>query len=147
MIKALALVGTFVSGPLWAGSAWDMFEARCLDPYEHLTEPVVDGLAVQPVDGMHESLRAYGPTDDGYLLVLDAAPAAGERTCSVYKLGNTDFEPAFVSWAEANKISGRYLPEPGRYVSNQWIEPQLHLMAEIRPEGLHYQVMETDLES
>lgn len=147
MIRVLALLGVMLPGPVWAGSAWEMFEARCLDPYEHLTEPVIDGLAAQPVDGMHENLRTYGPTADGYLLVLDAAPTVGERTCSVYKLGNADFEPSFASWAEVNKTTGRYLQEPGRYVSNQWIEPQLHLMAEVRPEGLHYQVTETDLES
>lgn len=147
MIKALAFVGMILPGATWAGSAWDMFEARCLDAYEHLTEPVVDGLVAQPTDETDKNMRTYGPTEDGYVMVLDAAPVDGERSCSVHKPGQAAFEPSFDAWVDANRASGRYLPELGRYVSNEWIEPQLQVTSEIQAEGLRYQVTETDLES
>ena len=135
------------AGAAQAETAWETFVDRCLDPFEHQTEPVVSGLNAQPIDQMHEAQRTYGPDNHGHLLVIDAAPREGDRSCSVFKLGGTAVEPTFSDWAMQSVDQGRYVRGSDRFASNEWIEPQLHLMAKIRPEGVQYTVLETDLES
>ncbi len=127
--------------------AWDEFVARCLDPYEHLSFEVVSGLDVQPVDQMHDARQVYGPTEEGYLLVLDAAPSIGERACSVEFAGVEDSQAAR-DWMIEQVASGRYaLGDDGWLVSQDWIEPRLMVRAEASKARTYYAVVETDLES
>ncbi len=136
------------AAPLAAqADAWDEFVARCLDPYEHLSFEVVSGLDPQPVDQMHDARRVYGPTDEGYLLVLDAAPSLGERACSVEFAGAEDSQAAH-AWMVEQLASGRYATgENGWLVSQDWIEPRLMVRAETSNARTYYAVVETDLES
>ena len=127
--------------------AWDEFVDRCLDPYEHLAFEIVTGLEAQPIDQMHDARRVYGPTDEGYLLVLDAAPSLGERACSIEFAGVEDSQAAH-DWMVEQVASGRYaLGDDGWLVSQDWIEPRLMVRAEASKARTYYAVVETDLES
>jgi len=127
--------------------AWDEFVARCLDPYEHLTLEVVAGLEPQPLEQMHEAQRVFGPTEEGYLLVLDAAPTSGERACAIEYAGLEQSQAAH-DWMVEQLASGRYVTgEDGWMVSQDWIEPRLMVRAETGMSRTYYAVVETDLES
>ncbi len=123
-----------------------MFVARCLDPFEHQTLPIVDGLAPHPIDQMHEARRVYGPSAEGYLLVLDAAPALGDRACAVEVPHAAPSQDA-QAWQEAQIATGRYVPEGEWLMSNEWIEPRVMMRAEQSDARTLYAVVETDLES
>ena len=135
-----------LAGPTQAGAAWDMFEARCLDPYEHLTEPVIDGLSPQPADQMRDAELVFAAAD-GLLLVLDAAPEDGNRACAVHELGADMLDGAYLSWVDEVTHRQTYVPDAGMLVSDEWIEPQVHVEATLDGAGAVYRVLETDLES
>lgn len=141
------LVFSLLSAPSAQAGAWDVFVARCLDAYEHQTVPVTDGLDVQPIDQMHDAVRVFGPGAEGVLVVLDAAPRIGERTCSVAHPGADMLDPAYRAWVKVVVQRETYLFETDRLVSNQWIEPQVHVAARLDAGGATYTVVETDLES
>lgn len=130
-----------------SADAWDMFVARCLDPYEHLSLEIIGNLPEQPIDQMHDARRVYGPTDEGYLLVLDDAPVIGERACAVEATG----EPASgaaKAWVEMQLASGRYREaDNGWLVSHEWIEPRLMVRVQSSAARTSFAVVETDLES
>lgn len=142
----LCLVLFFGASAAQAGTAWDMFVARCLDPFEHQALPVVDGLAAQPVDQMHEARRVYGPSAEGYLLVIDAAPTVGERACIV-EWARKDMSGAASAWRSAQLAEGRYTPEGAWMVSHEWIEPRVMVRSEATDARTIHVVVETDLES
>ena len=123
-----------------------MFQARCLDPYEHLTEPVTDGLAPQPADQMRDAELVFA-APDGLLLVLDAAPDDGNRACAVHALGADMLDGAYLAWVDEVTQRQIYVPDAGMLVSDEWIEPQVHVEASIDGAGAVYRVLETDLES
>ena len=129
-----------------AGPAWDMFEARCLDPFEHQAEAIVDGLAAQPVEQMHEAQLVFAAAD-GALLVLDAAPTDGNRACSVVMQGDVALDPAYLAWAGDVTARQVYVAQGGVLASAEWIEPQVHVVARLDTAGATYRVLETDLES
>ncbi|WP_299378216.1 hypothetical protein [uncultured Tateyamaria sp.] len=129
-----------------AGTAWDMFVARCLDPFEHQTLPVISGLDAHPIDQMHEARRVYGPTDEGYLLVVDAAPSEGDRACAIEVPGEERTQ-AELAWRYDQLSSGRYAPEGSWLVSNEWIEPRVKVRTQVTDVRTSYSVVETDLES
>ncbi len=135
------------TAPAAQAGAWDVFVARCLDAYEHQTLPVVDGLNQQPVDQMHDAIRVFGPDESGLLVVLDAAPRLGERTCSVSQPGAQVLESAYRDWVADVTARETYLAQADLLVSNQWIEPQVHVVARLDGSGATYTVVETDLES
>ena len=128
------------------GPAWDMFQARCLDPYEHQTEPVVEGLDRQPVDQMHEAQLVYAGRD-GLLLVLDAAPSDGNRSCSVVTPSVDGMDDGYLDWVRDVTQRQIYVPEGDMLASAEWIEPQVHVAATLDAVGATYRVLETDLES
>ncbi|WP_415404611.1 hypothetical protein [Tateyamaria sp. SN3-11] len=143
----LAICATFaISGAAQAGTAWDMFVARCLDPFEHQTLPITDGLKAQPIDQMHEARRVYGPTEEGFVLVLDAAPSEGERAC-VVEVAAKEMTDAELAWRYAQLSAGRYAPEGAWLVSHEWIEPRVMVRTGSSQARTFYAVVETDLES
>ena len=129
-----------------AGTAWELFVARCLDPFEHLSLPVVDGLKAQSIDQMHEARRVYGPTAEGYLLVLDVAPREGERACLVEVAGK-EVSQAETEWRAVQTSQGRYVPNGGWLISNEWIEPRVKMRSKATAARTVYEMVETDLES
>lgn len=143
-IVCLALITA--AGSARAGTAWEMFVERCLDPFEHQSLPIVDGLAPQPGDQMHDARRVYGPSAEGYLLVLDAAPTVGERACAV-EVPRAERSNDAQAWQEAQIAEGRYVPENGWLMSHEWIEPRVMMRAELSDNRTFYTVVETDLES
>ncbi len=131
-----------------AGSAWDMFVARCLDPFENHALAIHAGLQAQPRDQMHAALTVFGPSDEGYLLLLDAAPSEGERACAVLNPSVQGPEAAFLDWAEAAVQDGRYRAEgETALLSVEWIEPRLRFDVAYSAQGTLYEILETDLES
>jgi len=142
-----AVAAVLAVAPAAQAGAWDVFVARCLDAYEHQTLPVVDDLKPQPVDQMHDAVRVFGPDQGGLLVVLDAAPRIGERTCSVAHPGALTLEPAYRDWVSDVTARETYLAQEDGLVSNQWIEPQVHVVARLDVSGTTYTVVETDLES
>lgn len=143
-IVCLALI--FGAGAAQAGTAWDMFVARCLDPYEHLTIAITEGLQLQPIDQMHEARQVFGPTPEGYLLVLDEAPSVGVRTCSV-ELAGKEKTDAELAWRYDQLRKGLYVPDGEWLVSNEWIEPRVIVRTKSTDAHTIYVVAETDLES
>ncbi|WP_299151642.1 hypothetical protein [uncultured Tateyamaria sp.] len=135
-----------VAGGAQADTAWEMFVARCLDPFEHQSVAIVDGLAAQPIDQMHEARRAFGPNADGYVLVVDKAPSVGERACGV-EAATADPSTAERAWRYAQLSAGRYVPEGDWLVSNEWIEPRVMVRSDVSGVRASYWIVETDLES
>lgn len=136
----LAFCVTLLPGVALAGPGWDAFVARCLDPFEHQTLPIVDGLAEQPADQMHDAIRVYAA--DAFTLLLDAAPAMGDRACAV-EVPEAALDAMAEDWVSEQVASGRYVREADWLVSNEWIEPRV--MVRIGDGAFH--VVETDLES
>lgn len=134
------------AGAVQAGAAWDMFEARCLDPFEHQAEAVVSGLAAQPVDQMHDAKLVFTGSD-GLILVLDAAPREGNRSCAVVTQGADALDDGYVRWAGAVTAERRYVADGDVLASAEWIEPQVHVAVTLDASGATYTVLETDLES
>ena len=139
-----AVVGGFFSaGAASAGSAWDLFQAHCLDPFEHQTEPVVEGL--EPMAPEATQLRYRGP--EALVLVVDAAPEEGLRSCAVLEPGAEALDASYLSWVNDATEQQLYKPEDGILASEEWIEPQVHVEAFMDGTGAVYMVVETDLES
>ncbi len=139
----LALVGETAQ----AGTAWDMFVSRCLEPYENLALAIHKGLDEQPADQMRDAETVFGPSSEGYLLVLNAAPVEGERTCAVHDPSARTLESGYLNWVEQVMQRQLYVPIDGMLSSNEWIEPQLQLEARFGESGAVYEIIETDLES
>ena len=130
-------------GAVQAGPAWEMFQARCLDPFEHQAEPVVQGL---------EQLstlpwRSAYLDGEGRLLVLDAAPEDGLRSCEVLEKPAVTLDPEYLDWVQDVTQRQVYVPEDGMLASAEWIEPQVHVKATLTAGVAIYRVLETDLES
>ena len=142
----LCMALTFGAGAAQAESAWDMFVARCLDPYEHLTLAVTEGLQKQPIDPANETRQVFGPTPEGFLLVLDEAPNEGVRSCAVEWAGQEKTEEE-LAWRYDQLSEGLYVPDGEWLVSNEWIEPRVIVRIDTTDELTIYTVVETDLES
>lgn len=132
------------AGAAQAETAWDMFVARCLDPYEHLTLAITEGLRAQPIDQMHEDRKVYGPTPEGFLLILDEAPSDGVRTCAV-ELAGKEMTDAEADWREAQVSEGLYVVDGDWLVSHDWITPGIKMRTEATDARTIYSVAETDL--
>lgn len=144
--RGICVAVALFAGSAQAGTAWETFVARCLDPFEHQSLPVVDGLRAQPIDQMHEARRVFGPTQEGYILILDAAPRVGERACIVEVPGQAGSRDGMI-WRAAQLLQNRYVSEGAWLVSTEWIEPRVKVRIETRAERTIYAVLETDLES
>lgn len=141
-------IGALIALPGAASAdAWAMFVDRCLDPYEHQSLAIVEGLTAQPIDQMHEAVRVFGPTDEGYFLVVNAAPREGERACAVEFPGH-EASQAAADWLAEQTDTGRYVPgTPPWIMSNEWIEPRVMMRAEFTDARTAYEIVETNLES
>ncbi|MEO9820563.1 MAG: hypothetical protein ABJ370_17595 [Paracoccaceae bacterium] len=144
---AIGFCVTASVGNAHAETAWEMFVARCLDPYENLALAIHDGLNEQPADQMRDAETVFGPSSDGYLLVLNAAPEEGDRACAVHDPSATEPEPAYLDWIDNAMQRQLYVPVDGMLSSNEWIEPQLQFEARFGDGGAVYEVIETELES
>ena len=134
-------------GTAQAETAWEMFVDRCLDPYENQALAIHDGLNEQPAEQMRDGETVFGPTSEGYLLVLNAAPEEGERTCAVHDPSASELEAAYSDWINNAMQRQLYIPVDGILSSNEWIEPQLQFEARFGDGGAVYEVIETELES
>ncbi len=83
----------------------------------------------------------------GRLLVLDAAPEDGLRSCEVSEKGGAALDPSFVNWVTDVTARRLYASVDGVLASVEWIEPQVHVEAFVWNGGATYRVLETDLES
>jgi len=135
MLAALVLPAAAQAGP-----GWDAFVARCLDPFEHQSLPIVADLNPQPADPMHDARRVFAGPD--FVLFLDAAPTEGARACAVEPAHAGD-DPVARDWMAAQLTQGRYVQDAGWLVSQEWIEPRVM----VRIETGAFRVVETDLES
>lgn len=140
---SLALSWTAAS----AETAWEMFVARCLDPYENQALAIHDGLPEQPAEQMRDGETVFGPSPEGYLMVINAAPIEGERTCSVRDPGAEGPDPGYLVWIDKAMARQTYVPLDGMLSSNEWIEPQLQFEARFGAGGAVYEIIETELES
>ena len=131
-------------GTVQAGPAWDMFQARCLDPFEHQAEPVVQGL--EQADKRSVAQLVFHD-DAGLRLVVDAAPEDGLRACAVSEDAVDMLDPAYLAWVQDVTQRQVYVPEDGMLASAEWIEPQVHVEATLTAGVAIYRVLETDLES
>ena len=107
---------------------------------------MIDGLDRQPVDQMHEAQLVYAGAD-GLLLVLDAAPSDGNRSCSVVTPSAKAMDDGYLAWVAEVTQRQVYVPRDGMLASAEWIEPQVHVEATLDAAGATYRVLETDLES
>ena len=144
---AIGLCMTVSANSALAETAWDMFVTRCLDPYENLALAIHDGLDEQPADQTRDAETIFGPTTEGYLLVLNAAPDEGERACAVHDPSATEPGSDYLEWIDDAMQRQLYVPIDGMLSTNEWIEPQLQLEARFGDGGVVYEVIETELES
>jgi len=122
---------------------WDQFQARCLDAYENMFLPVVDGLEL--VASPDHELRYR--LSDREMLVLEYAPDDAFSACS---LDDQTGQSAarFDDWIAAGVASGRYEKTgENTWNSNQWIEPRIALQKRLQGSSVILRVLETDLES
>lgn len=146
MIRSLT-VFLLLTGTAQAADAWEMFVARCLDPYENQALAIHSGLPEQPAEQMRDGETVFGPSAEGYLLVLNAAPEEGERSCAVHVPGSAAPDTAYLDWVDRAIAREMYVPLDGMLSSNEWIEPQLHFEARFGAGGAVYEIIETELES
>ncbi len=130
-----------------AETAWEMFVARCLDPYENQALAIHEGLPEQPAEQMRDGETVFGPSPEGYLMVLNAEPIDGERACSVHDPAAEGPDAGYLDWVETSMGREMYVPLDGMLTSNEWIEPQLHFEARFGANGAVYEIIETELES
>lgn len=141
------LAGAATAAP--AASAWDMFVARCLDPYENLALAIHAGLDQQPAEQMREGQTVFGPTPEGHVMTINVLPDEGERACAVRAAGESRGDvTAFAAWRAEAVLSGRYAEDSdGTLLSGEWIEPRLRVDVQQGTSGARYEVIETELES
>lgn len=139
-----ALVLCFGAGTVQAGPAWDMFQARCLEPFEHQAEPVVEGLQKM---GTRTMIQLAYLDEAGRRLFVDAAPDDGLRSCTVAEEGVEALDQGYLNWVRDVTQRQIYAPDDGMLVSAEWIEPQVHVEATLTAGVATYRVLETDLES
>jgi len=144
LCTSCTLIMCLVAGPGQAGPAWELFQARCLDPFEHQAEPVVDGLQQMGTRTMVTLAYLDGA---GRQLIVDAAPVDGLRSCTAAEAGTELLDPAYLDWVQEVTRRQLYVPEDGMLVSAEWVEPQVHVEATLSGGVATYRVLETDLES
>ncbi|MGR3502182.1 hypothetical protein [Pseudaestuariivita sp.] len=143
MIRALAVVFAFAPVVASAGQ-FEVFSARCLDPFEHLTPPVIDGLTAMERGAGYS---AY-PLPEGFVLVYETQPEDAEAACSVIGRYVRGEALRFEIWALEQAEQGRYAESgEGRWLSTTWVEPKVALELTATAESLTMRVVETDLES
>ncbi len=130
-------------------SGWDDFVARCLDPYEHLSPAVTEGLAAVPDSALREDRLMFEAVAGGAVMVLEVTPEDGERACGLQvPAGAVPCVAAFEDWRRTAISAGRYqTEEDGTLLSTEWIEPRLRMAMKRDGQGVSFRIVETDLES
>ncbi len=125
-------------------SQFEVFTARCLDPFEHFSPPVLGGLEAMETG---QGYSAYG-LPEGFVLIYETEPEDAQAACTV--LGRYDRSEAlrFEVWALGQVEAGRYEElDAGRWLSTTWIEPKVAVELSVSEDAVAMRVMETDLES
>jgi hypothetical protein len=140
MIKAMLLSIL----PLTAqAGGWEEFQARCLDPYENLFPPIVDGL--EPVSSS-ENEPAYR-LSDREVLVIELTPEDAASACRLDDQTGQS-AAAFDEWISSAVAAGRYEKVgPDTWNSFEWIEPRVAVQKRQQGGSVTLRVMETELES
>lgn len=125
-------------------SQFEVFTARCLEPFEHFSPPVLGDM-----EAMEEGqgYSAYG-LPEGFVLIYETEPDEAEAACTV--LGRYDRSEAlrFEIWALDQVKAGRYEElDDGRWLSTTWIEPKVAVELEVSADAVAMRVLETGLES
>lgn len=122
---------------------WDAFQARCVDAFENLSLPIVEGL--KPA--------ASRDNEPGYWLnnrdklVLELAPDDGEMACRLEDQTG-EAGAAFDTWiAEGVKTSRYEEIEAGHWQSYEWIEPVVAVQKWDEGKTVVLRILVTDLES
>jgi hypothetical protein len=140
MIKAVV----FAMMPLAAqAGGWGEFQARCVDSFENMSPPIVDGLAELPLDE-NEAIYMLG---DQQALVLELAPEDGEMACRLEdQTGQAGL--AFDTWITEGVKSERYEKVgDGHWQSHEWVEPVVAVQKWDEGGTLVLRILVTDLES
>lgn len=140
-----------VIGLISAGTAnadiWDVFEARCLVPFEHQSFADIAELKPVPVE---EDVKRFALTDaDGTQLVLELEnePDDGLRSCLVSG-PSSDSLGAFEAWMAEMLAGERYVEvEDNIWHSQFWIEPVLEIKRFEREGEVVLRILETELET
>jgi len=140
MIKAM-LISML---PLAAqAGGWEEFQARCLDAYENMFLPVVDGLE-QVASRDHEPGYRLSDLET---LVLELAPDDAYSACRLDDQTGRSVT-WFDEWIAAGVAAGRYEKiGENAWNSTQWIEPRIAVQKRWQGSSLILRVLETDLES
>ncbi|KNG94507.1 hypothetical protein [Pseudaestuariivita atlantica] len=141
---ALGAACLVMAGEPLAAGQFEVFAARCLDPFEHFTPPIVQGL--EPMEA-EAGYSAYG-LPEGFVLIYETPPAQDLAACTVLGRPARGNVLEFEIWAIDQVAIGRYEEiEAGRWLSTDWIEPKVAVELDVTAEAVAMRVRETDLES
>ena len=138
-----------MAGAAYSAGLWQVFVERCLDPYEHHALAIHAPLTAHPQDSMHDAKTVFGPTVEGYLMSLDAAPSEGERACAMYvAAAESAALTGFHNW-RSDALAQRRYEEISQdvFLSVEWSEPRLRLRVKFDESGTFFEIVETNLES
>ena len=140
-LSAVCLLG--VAGPV-AASQFTVFAARCLDPFEHFSPPILGEL--EPVE-TGPGYSAYG-LPEGYVLIYETQRWDAVAACTVLGRPEAGAVRRFELWVAGQIAEGRYDEvSEGRWLSTTWAEPRVAVELEVSTDAVSMRVMETDLES
>ena len=123
--------------------AWSAFKARCLDPFEIQSPPVVAGLSGAVLANGDE---AYA-LPEGREMRVENAPPDGNLACAVIDPSGAA-ATGFQEWIAAAVAEERYhAVQPGLWRSDTWIEPVLAIEERIINGTRILRIVETQLES
>ncbi len=140
MIKAVVLAIM----PLAAqAGGWDEFQARCVESFENMSLPIVEGLAERPV--VQDEARYVVSGKEA--LVLELAPDDGEMACRLEDQTG-EAGAAFDAWIAEGVKTERYEEiEAGHWQSYEWIEPVVAVQKWDEGGTVILRILVTDLES
>ena len=140
MIKAFV----FAMIPLAAqAGGWEEFQARCVDSFENMSLPIVEGLVEMPLS---RDEAGYVLSDDESL-VLELAPDDGEMACRLEDQTG-EAGAAFDAWIAEGVKTERYEEiDTGHWQSYEWIEPVVAVQKWDEGGTVILRILVTDLES
>ena len=145
LVRDLFVAGmVLVTVPMAAqAGGWDEFQARCVDSFENMSLPIVEGLVEMPPVGDE---AGYVLGDDA-ALVLELAPDDGEMACRLEDRSG-QAGSAFDSWMAEGVRTERY-EEVGEdsWQSYEWVEPVVAVQKRRDGDTVILRILVTDLES
>ena len=122
---------------------WDAFQTRCVDPFENLSLPIIEGL--KPA-ASHDNEPGYW-LNSRDKLVLELAPDNGEMACRLEDQTG-EASAAFDAWIAERVKTRRYEEiEAGHWQSYEWIEPVVTVQKWDEGRTVVLRILVTDLES